>query len=165
MEEDDLVKMEKGDIGKWEEFLSWELNRILLLLVIQATVAQVCVWALCAQETGSIPFVREINLLVFRLETLPLSRLWDLFLGPIFLFLVYKVENAEAFSDIDEMGRIDVGVTNELGTLVFFGLVGGWLGGSACGVWYAIPFFFVGLCLYFLFVIFFVCAMFCLGER
>ena len=121
-----------------DEYLSYRANRTELAVVSFIMLLQIFALALWHQMTGELPFSFAINLgLVHWQLPVPVSRTWDLLLGPAFIFLSWAVMQLPTFCERDDFGCLEIGVTNGWGTIMMCSLVVALLVGTVFGAVYA----------------------------
>ena len=121
----------------FEEYTSHPGNRTELVFVSFIMFLQIVGFGLYHQLIGELPYTSKINLGFVAVDIFPMSRLWDFTLGPLFLFLSWRVMNSPWLCDRDELDYPEFGVTNGLGTTVMFALLLSFPTGALVGAVYA----------------------------
>ncbi len=125
-------------------FLQYPGVQTELVLMFVIIFVQAFWFAYVHQTTGHVPVVSAAwHLPSYRyVLPFPVSRLWDLLIGPAYLFLHWMVLKQPFFlEDDDYTGRLMDGVANGLGTLVMIMLFVTWIGGVLAGAAYVLPVF------------------------
>ena len=143
--------------ARWENFLTYPGARSQLSVVLCFGLVQAFSLALIHQHFTRVPFSTGIDI-SFILHwhwrsPFPISRLWDLFLGPAYLLLSEIVLGCEFFLDETYDGFVIEGRTNFFGTTTMIALTAGFLGGFVGGVFYVVVGVLVGLLLWVIFVL------------
>lgn len=137
------MKILNSCYASFEEHLSHPGNRTELMVVLFIMLGQIVAFALCHQITGEIPVSSRFHLGPINWELpSPISRLWDMLLGPAFIFLTAKILRTPFFVDRDMWGCLDIGVSNGWGTTAIVAGLFAFLGGVILGAIYA-PLLFV----------------------
>lgn len=132
----------------WGNYLWYPGNRTELTVTSVLVLLQIISFALYHQLSGQIPTVSGVNLGFISFQFPSMSRLWDLLLCPMYLFLSWCVMTCWWLQDDDETGYAYEGVTNGMGTLVMLSLVAALLLGILFGFVYA-PVAFFGAFVFF----------------
>lgn len=121
---------------------AWPVLRIACAFALIVAFCEFLGMAVVVQFTSVVPTVTDINLLLWRLR-LPfgVSRLWDVFLLPLFVYLTFKHEGHRENLYFDELGFLDVSNSETAVDLTQISLFGAMLGGSIFGIVYAAPLF------------------------
>ncbi len=112
-------------------------------IVFCVLTAQIFWLALWYQIYGSVPVSHGVNLFFNYWQfSVPISRLWDLLLGPAYLLvseMIFKCEWLMDEDDIYQYWEKIPGTLNGFGTILFLSVTFGFLGASFGGVAYFVP--------------------------
>lgn len=110
-------------------------------LLVALTAADAFFWALWHQVAGQVPFGAS-HLMWWKLNVAPLSRLWDPVFGAVCIALLTWLASREWFV-VDELDMLYLcseegqSQISDFGLLCLSGMLGGFAGTLAFGVWYA----------------------------
>lgn len=119
----------------WADYIQYPAAQADVVVVIILTVFQASCFGMYHQMTGTVPVSLGISLPFAHWQLpFPVSRLWDLLIGPFFILVSGVVLNCSWFLDED-----DYGVTNWLGTLIVLAVEVASVVGLISGIVYVIP--------------------------
>ena len=120
---------------------AWPVFRGVCAFAIIVSISEFLVLAIMDQFTSVALSVTNINLIVWHLHIpFGVSRLWDIVLLPLFVYLSFKHESYREDKYFDRFGR-DEHYKETILDLTQVALCGAMIGSSIFGILYAIPMF------------------------